>query len=109
MVQPARRINGKWVAFGMGNLLSAQSSACCPVNTQDGVSISVNVVRKADRYVVSDLRYVPTWVQHPSYRVLPVVQSLAHGGLDAGTRAALAASLRRTRSAMGPDARPATG
>jgi poly-gamma-glutamate synthesis protein (capsule biosynthesis protein) len=27
VVQPARRIEGKWVAFGMGNLLSAQSSA----------------------------------------------------------------------------------
>src|SRR6266536_1837677 len=43
VVQPARRINGKWVAFGMGNLLSAQSSACCPANTQDGVIIAVHV------------------------------------------------------------------
>ncbi len=109
VVQPARRINGKWVAFGMGNLLSAQSSACCPANTQDGVIVSVKVVRRADRYVVGDLRYVPTWVQHPGYRVLPVIQSLAHGGLDAATRAALAASLRRTRSAMGLEARPASG
>src|SRR6266567_9523322 len=75
-------------------------SACCPANTQDGVIVSVKVVRRADRYVVGDLRYVPTWVQHPGYRVLPVLQSLAHGGLDAATRAALAASLRRTRSAM---------
>jgi poly-gamma-glutamate capsule biosynthesis protein CapA/YwtB (metallophosphatase superfamily) len=109
VVQPARRINGKWVAFGMGNLLSAQSSACCPANTQDGVIISVSVVGRGNHYVVGDLRYVPTWVQHPGYRVLPVVQSLARGGLDPGTRAALAASLRRTRAAIGPQAQPITG
>src|SRR6266545_1290847 len=65
VVQPARRINGKWVAFGMGNLLSAQSSACCPANTQDGVIIAVHVACQDGRYVVGDLRYVPTWVQHP--------------------------------------------
>jgi poly-gamma-glutamate synthesis protein (capsule biosynthesis protein) len=106
VVQPARRINGKWVAFGMGNLLSAQSSACCPANTRDGVIISVSVVPKADHYVASDLRYVPTWVQHPGYRVLPVIQTLAHGGLDPATRAALTASLRRTRAAIGPEAHP---
>jgi poly-gamma-glutamate capsule biosynthesis protein CapA/YwtB (metallophosphatase superfamily) len=106
VVQPVRRINGKWVAFGMGNLLSNQTSACCPANTQDGVIISVSVVRQGSRYVVGDLRYVPTWVQHPSFRVLPVIQSLAHGGLDAATRAALAASLRRTRAAIGPQAHP---
>jgi poly-gamma-glutamate synthesis protein (capsule biosynthesis protein) len=109
VVQPARRINGKWVAFGMGNLLSAQTAACCPANTQDGVIIQATVVRQGDRYVVSDLRYVPTWVQHPSYRVLPVIQSLAHARLDGGTRAALAASLRRTRAAMGPAVRPLSG
>ncbi len=107
VVQPARRIDGKWVAFGMGNLLSAQSAACCPANTQDGVIVQAKVVRQVDRYVVADLRYVPTWVQHPSYRVLPVIQSLARGRLDAQTRAALATSLRRTEAAMGPEVRPA--
>jgi poly-gamma-glutamate capsule biosynthesis protein CapA/YwtB (metallophosphatase superfamily) len=109
VVQPARRINGKWVAFGMGNLLSAQSSACCPANTQDGVIIAVHVARQDGRYVVGDLRYVPTWVQHPGYTVLPVIPSLAHGRLDPATRAALTISLRRTRAAMGPQVRPVSG
>src|SRR6266511_3383141 len=109
VVQPARRINGKWVAFGMGNLLSAQSSACCPANTQDGVIIAVHVARQDGRYVVGDLRYVPTWVRHPGYTVLPVIPSLAHGRLDPATRAALTISLRRTRAAMGPQVRPVSG
>ena len=106
VVQPARRIDGKWVVFGMGNLLSNQSSACCPAATQDGVLIQVRVVRRGDRYVVGDLRYTPTWVQHPSYRVLPVLQSLAANGVDPATRAALTASLRRTTAAIGPEVQP---
>lgn len=109
VVQPARRIQGKWVAFGMGNLLSAQSAACCPANTQDGVLVQVKVVRSGNRYVVGDLRYVPTWVEHPGYRVLPVMQTLSDGGVSAATRAALAASLRRTKAAMGPQVQPLGG
>jgi poly-gamma-glutamate capsule biosynthesis protein CapA/YwtB (metallophosphatase superfamily) len=106
VVQPARRIQGKWVAFGMGNLLSAQSSACCPANTLDGVIMHVRVVRSAGRYVVGQLDYIPTYVQHPSFRVLPVLQTLARGGLDAATRSALIVSFRRTRAAMGPQVQP---
>jgi poly-gamma-glutamate synthesis protein (capsule biosynthesis protein) len=106
VVQPAERIDGKWVAFGMGNLLSAQTPACCPPNTQDGVIMHATVVRSGNRYVVGQLNYVPTWVQHPSFRVLPVLQTLAHPGLDPATRSALAISLRRTRAAMGPQVRP---
>lgn len=106
VVQPVRRIHGKWVVFGMGNLLSNQSSACCPAATQDGVVIQVRVVRNGDRYVVGDLRYIPTWVRHPSYRVLPVLQSLAGSGVDPATRAALTASLRRTTAAIGPGVQP---
>ena len=109
VVQTARRIDGKWVVFGMGNLLSAQSAACCPASTQDGVLVQVHVVRAGDRYVVGDLRYTPIWVQHPSYRVLPVLQSLADRRTDSATRAALAASLRRTTAAIGPEIRPDSG
>jgi poly-gamma-glutamate capsule biosynthesis protein CapA/YwtB (metallophosphatase superfamily) len=65
VVQPVQRLHGKWVAFGMGNSLSAQSAACCPAPTQDGVLLQVAVARKQDRYVVEAVRYTPTWVEHP--------------------------------------------
>jgi hypothetical protein len=45
-------------------------------------------------------------VQHPSFRVLPVVQTLTRGGLDPATRSALIVSFRRTRAAMGPAGPP---
>jgi Bacterial capsule synthesis protein PGA_cap len=76
VVQPVRRLHGKWVAFGMGNSLSAQSAACCPAATQDGVLLQVTVVAKAGRYVVDKVRYTPTWVEHPSYRIRPVLGRL---------------------------------
>jgi poly-gamma-glutamate capsule biosynthesis protein CapA/YwtB (metallophosphatase superfamily) len=108
VVQPIRRSHGKWVAFGLGNSLSAQSAACCPAATQDGLLLRVTVVRRAGRFVVGRVGYVPTWVEHPSYRILPVTQALAKGSAGPATRAMLRASLRRTTAAIGPAARPAT-
>jgi poly-gamma-glutamate capsule biosynthesis protein CapA/YwtB (metallophosphatase superfamily) len=107
VVQPVRRVGGKWVAFGMGNSLSAQSAACCPAATQDGLLLQVRVVERAGRLLVDEVRYTPTWVEHPSYRVLPVPETLASGSPSPATRAALRASLRRTTAAVGHDARPA--
>jgi poly-gamma-glutamate capsule biosynthesis protein CapA/YwtB (metallophosphatase superfamily) len=101
VVQPIRRVNGKWVAFGMGNSLSAQSAACCPAATQDGVLVKVTVVHKAGRMVVGRLSYIPTWVERPSYRVLPVGRALARRSASPATRAMLRASLRRTTTAVG--------
>ena len=37
VVQPIRRLWGKFVVYGEGNFLSAQSSRCCPGPTQDGL------------------------------------------------------------------------
>ena len=105
VVQPVRRIHGKWVAFGMGNSLSAQSAACCPAATQDGVLLQVTVVRKAGRFVVGAVGYTPTWVEHPSYRIHPVPQTLASGS---ASPAMLRASLGRTTAAVGRAAHLAT-
>jgi poly-gamma-glutamate capsule biosynthesis protein CapA/YwtB (metallophosphatase superfamily) len=102
VVQPVRRVNGKWVAFGMGNLLSSQSATCCPAATQDGVLLQVAVVPKAGRMVVGRLRYIPTWVEHPSYRILPVVRTLARGSVSPPTRTLLRASLQRTTAVFTP-------
>jgi poly-gamma-glutamate synthesis protein (capsule biosynthesis protein) len=106
VVQPLWRVKGKWVAFGLGNSLSAQSAACCPAATQDGVLLQVRVVERDGRLLADEVRYIPTWVEHPSYRILPVAQALARGSAGPATRAALRASLRRTADAIGRAARP---
>ena len=71
VVQPIRRVNGKPVVFGEGNLISNQTSACCPAESQDGLIALIDFVATGERVRAARVRYVPTWVRHPDYRVLP--------------------------------------
>jgi poly-gamma-glutamate capsule biosynthesis protein CapA/YwtB (metallophosphatase superfamily) len=107
VVQPIERVNGKWIAYGMGNSLSNQTPSCCPAGSQDGVVVKVTVGEQAGRLRVRDVRYIPTWVEHPSFRIRPVLTALADRSLPAATRRALEASRDRTARAVGPIARPA--
>jgi poly-gamma-glutamate synthesis protein (capsule biosynthesis protein) len=74
VVQPIRRIHGKPVVFGEGNLVSNQTSACCPAESQDGLIALIDFVRRDGRVTAKRVRYVPTWVRHPDYRVLPAAR-----------------------------------
>ena len=67
VVQPIRRVHGKPVVFGEGNLVSNQTAGCCPAALQDGAD-------RADRLRgparppgarARRVRYLPTWVRHP--------------------------------------------
>jgi poly-gamma-glutamate synthesis protein (capsule biosynthesis protein) len=107
VVQPIQRVGRKWVAFGMGNSLSNQTPSCCAPGAQDGVLVKVTVGERAGRLHVRDVSYVPTWVEHPSFRILPVPSALADRSLPPATRRALKASQDRTRRAVGPAAHPA--
>jgi poly-gamma-glutamate synthesis protein (capsule biosynthesis protein) len=70
VVQPIRRVHGRWVVFGAGNLLSNQSSACCPAATQDGMVAILHVRVRGRRARVERIRYVPTEVRHPGHVVV---------------------------------------
>ena len=87
VVQPIRWIHGKPVVFGEGNLVSNQTAACCPPESQDGLIALIDFVARGGRVKATHLRYVPVWVRHPDYRVLPA----SRGSL----------SWRRTVSAAG--------
>jgi poly-gamma-glutamate capsule biosynthesis protein CapA/YwtB (metallophosphatase superfamily) len=89
VVQPIRRVRGRWVVFGAGNLLSNQSIACCPAATQDGIVAVLHLRVRGQRARVERIRYTPTFVRHPDYTVL-----------RAG-RAGLRDSWRRTVAAVG--------
>jgi poly-gamma-glutamate capsule biosynthesis protein CapA/YwtB (metallophosphatase superfamily) len=107
VVQPIQRVGGKWVAYGMGNSLSNQTPSCCGPGAQDGVLVKVTVAEHAGRLGVRAVRYVPTWVEHPSFRIRPVLTALADRSLPAATHRALQAARDRTRQAVGPSTRPA--
>lgn len=107
VVQPIERVAGKWVAYGMGNSLSNQTPSCCAAGSQDGVLVKATVGEHAGRLRVREVRYVPTWVEHPGFRIRPVLTALADRSLSAATRRALQAARDRTASAVGPASRPA--
>jgi poly-gamma-glutamate capsule biosynthesis protein CapA/YwtB (metallophosphatase superfamily) len=100
VVQPIRRVAGRFVVYGEGNLISAQDAACCPAESQDGL-IAVIHVRAAGRTArVTGVDYVPTYVEHPSFVVRPVgarLAALERTGQGASALAnALRISFRRT-------------
>jgi hypothetical protein len=92
VVQPIRRVHGKPVVFGEGNLISNQTAACCPAASQDGLIALLDfVVRPGHRAHARRVRYVPTWVRHPDYTVMR-----AAPGSPSWNRTVAAAGRRRT-------------
>jgi poly-gamma-glutamate capsule biosynthesis protein CapA/YwtB (metallophosphatase superfamily) len=71
VVQPIRWMHHKPVVFGEGNLVSNQTSACCPPESQDGLIALIDFVARGKRVHARRVRYVPVWVRHPDYAVLP--------------------------------------
>ena len=99
VVQPIERINGKFVVFSEGNLISNQSpEAGLPASSQDGIVVLLDCVADGRLVRVAGVRYVPVFVPHPDYTVLPIGRALAAGEGDAS---ALRASYRRTVSVVG--------
>jgi poly-gamma-glutamate synthesis protein (capsule biosynthesis protein) len=74
VVQPIRRVNGKPVVFGEGNLISNQTAACCPAEAQDGLIALIDFAASGGRVKAERVRYIPTWVRHPDYSVQPAAR-----------------------------------
>jgi poly-gamma-glutamate capsule biosynthesis protein CapA/YwtB (metallophosphatase superfamily) len=97
VVQPIRRINGKYVVFSEGNLVSNQSAATgLPAATQDGLIALLRFEVDRDRATVKKVEYVPVWVRPGDYVVLP-----ADPAADPANAHALAASRARTIAVAG--------
>lgn len=98
VVQPIRIINGKPVVFGEGNLISDQTSACCPAATQDGMIVLLTVTVGSNGARVTLIHYLPIWVRHPDFMVLPAGFAWR---TDRANAAALRASYQRTVGVVG--------
>ena len=105
VVQPIRRLRGRFVVFGEGNFLSAQRTACCPGPTQDGLAAVLRLLVTEDDVAVTRADYVPIYVRRPDYVVVPVgrrLRQLAAAGQSWTSEAsALRASRRRTVGVVG--------
>jgi hypothetical protein len=99
VVQPIRFINGKVVVFGAGNLISNQTS---PAATQDGMIVLLTIIVNSRGARVTLVRYLPIWVRHPDFEVLPAGFAWRTDHVDA---AALRASYKRTVAVAGRTSR----
>ena len=99
VVQPIERLNGKFVVFSEGNLISNQSpEAGLPAPTQDGIVALLDCVADGRGVRVDGVRYVPVFVNHPDYTVLPIGAALQRGE---GDPTLLRDSYRRTVGVVG--------
>jgi hypothetical protein len=96
--QPIVWMHGKPVVFGEGNLISNQTAACCVAASQDGLLAIITF--RVNRYGAraTFVHYVPIWVQHPSFVVLPIATGLR---IDPADGVLLRASYERTVAAVG--------
>ncbi len=98
-VQPIERIDDKFVVFSEGNLISNQSpEAGLPASSQDGLIALLDCVARGGHVRVRDVSYVPVFVNHPDFEVLPIGDALKKGEGDPGL---LGASYQRTVSVIG--------
>lgn len=96
VVQPIDRIDGEWLVYGMGNLLSASSS---PVR-RDELLVQVAVTVAGDGTVTTALQVVPLFLDRASLVVYPSSSALRPPDLDAGLQAELDASQARVLSVL---------
>jgi poly-gamma-glutamate capsule biosynthesis protein CapA/YwtB (metallophosphatase superfamily) len=97
VVQPIGKVNGKFVVFSEGNLVSNQSAlAGLPAETQDGLVALLDFVSDATGTRVERVRYMPTWVRLDDYVVLP-----ARSQADPDYAGSLRDSYRRTVAVAG--------
>jgi poly-gamma-glutamate synthesis protein (capsule biosynthesis protein) len=78
VVQPIERINGKYVVFSEGNLISNQGPASgLPAASQDGLIAYLDLIVRPGRARVRRVRYLPVSVRLPDYVVLPAIGDTA--------------------------------
>jgi poly-gamma-glutamate synthesis protein (capsule biosynthesis protein) len=99
VVQPITKVNGKWVVYGMGNMVG-QSDTAYP-RAYEGISVRFTFREAGHGFRVTRAAYIPTWWNHYSpgnpIRVRPVHNALRHG---VGDRARLLEAERMTRLAV---------
>lgn len=107
MIQPIVEIDGKFLAYGLGNFLSNQSPRTCrscPPGAQDGVILHFTVTEDParGRWYVSAVSHTPTRVDPASFEIVNVLEPAAPE-----ERRARAASAKRTADALSALGTPA--
>lgn len=104
VLQPIEQVNGTWVLFGLGNILSNHpTSLHWPAASQDAAVVVVGfTVDDAGVVGVDRPRAYPTWVdKEAGWVVRLVAEELARNDLTPGQRGRLERSFARTLAVIG--------
>ena len=102
VLQPISQVNGTWVLWGLGNLLSDHPTGpLLPTASQDGAIVSVGFTKSAGGAItVGRPSAVPTWVDKGARHTIRTTLERFDPSLPTTTRAQLAASHARTSDVM---------
>ena len=109
VVQPIEQVNGVWVMYGLGNVLSnLPTDERWPANSQDAVIATINLTKRPSGKISFDRPQVmPTWVDKRNGWVIRDVLALLNDSNTAyGTARELESSLGRTTRVLGEFIRP---
>ncbi len=104
VLQPIERVNGTWVLYGLGNILSnLPTSSRWPAATQDAAVAVVAATVDEDGLVSLGRPTIhPTWVDREGGWVVRIVaDELVRGDIGTGQRDRLEQSLARTSAILG--------
>jgi poly-gamma-glutamate synthesis protein (capsule biosynthesis protein) len=104
VVQPIVQMNGIWVLFGLGNILSnLPTDERWPAQSQDAVIATVNMTISPDgKVTVARPQVYPTWVDKiHGWTIRSVLDDLDDPNVSPGTKAELKISRQRTAKILG--------
>lgn len=104
VVQPIVQMNGTWVLFGLGNVLSnLPTDERWPAKSQDAVIATINMTITSTGRVTVDQPVVhPTWVDKDhGWVIRSVLDDLDDPSVSPGTKAVLEISRQRTAVVLG--------
>ncbi len=102
VVQPIEQVNGTWVVWGLGNMISNMPFSFWPASTQDGMVATVAITKHHDAAVEIGRPVVyPTWYDKDNGYVVRPTSDARDLSLPLSVRNALVASEVRTRAVVG--------
>lgn len=108
VLQPIEQVNGTWVVWGLGNILSNMPTGPFPPSSQDGAVATVAFTQDVSGAVsVGRPLVYPTWVDRDHGYVIRRTSEASDHALPLSVRQQLAVSEARTRSVLGAFFAPA--
>jgi len=104
VVQPIEQVNGVWVMYGLGNVLSnLPTDERWPANSQDAVIATIKLTKRpSGKISFNRPQVMPTWVdKRNGWVIRDVLTMLSDPKTDYGTARELELSLGRTTRVLG--------